>query len=336
MLQVDGMSQPETQAARSRHEIVVSIINYRTGAMTIDAVRSVLADRSVDDVHVVVVDNRSDDGSAEMIAEWIAAQDPPPPVTLIRSETNSGFSSGHNQGMAACSAEAYLVLNSDALLRPGALGRMLATLRESPQAGFIAPRLEHDDGEPQLSCFRFPNPIGEMLRMARLGPLTRLFRKHDQSLGFSPDPEEIGWASFACILVRGAMRDAIGPMDEGFFLYSEDTEYCWRARRAGWRVVHEPRARAVHLRGASGPAKSLRAARKRLPRYIYASRTRFFYLAYGRSGLLAANLLWYPGAAIGWARRRLAGHEGRLVADEEFDIWTNFLDPLGDDGRKGS
>jgi N-acetylglucosaminyl-diphospho-decaprenol L-rhamnosyltransferase len=126
------------------------------------------------------------------------------------------------------------------------------------------------------------------------------------------------------------MRDRIGPMDEGYFLYSEDIDYCWRARRAGFRVIHEPRARAVHFRGGSGPVKSLAAAKARLPAYFYASRSRLFYKLHGRGGLLAANLLWYLGAAIGWAKRRLKRERAGRVAHEETDIWINFLDPLGD------
>ena len=80
----------------------------------------------------------------------------------------------------------------------------------------------------------------------------------------APDPAEIGWASFACILLRGEMVSAIGPMDEGYFLYFEDAEYCLRARRAGWRVAYVPEARVVHFRGGSGPVKALARARTEL------------------------------------------------------------------------
>ncbi len=282
------------------------------------------------DVHIVVVDNASGDGSDDQIAAWIAEQSPAPPVSLIRSPTNSGYSGGHNQGMAARRAETYLILNSDALLRPGALETLLSAMRANSGAGFVAPRLEHEDGEPQRSCFRFPSPLGELLRAARTGALTALLRRFDLSLGVDPDPAEIEWASFACILVRGRMRDEIGPMDEGYFLYSEDTDYCWRARKAGWSIVFEPKARVVHLRGGSGPVKEMLRTRKRPPEYLYASRTRFLYRAYGRAGLLASNLLWHLGSAIGKAKRTLKGEAAGPVAGEPVDIWINFLDPLGD------
>lgn len=321
-------------APASSASLAVSIINYRTGALTIACVQSVLADLAdLPDGHaaeVVVVDNRSGDGSADEIAAWIAAQVPPVPVRLIRSATNSGFSGGHNQGIAAAPAAFHLVLNSDAVLRPGFFRAMLAAAEAAPQAGLFAPRIDYDDGGQQVSCFRFPSPMSELIRGAATGPVTQFLARWDVPLGMPPRAEDIGWASFACILLRNAMFAEVGPMDEGYFLYFEDTEYCWRARRAGWRIAYVPAARAVHFRGGSGPVKALARARKRLPAYFYASRTRFFYQAYGRAGLLAANLLWHLGRGIALLRRLFGKPVPGINAREAGDLWINALDPLGD------
>ena len=310
--------------------LVISIINFRTGDLTLNCVRSVLSDLGDIPARVIVVDNRSDDGSADRIADWIAAQEPPVPVTLVRSATNSGFSGGHNQGIAAVRAEFYLVLNSDALTRPGFFATMLEAARADPQAGIFAPRLEYEDGTQQISCFRFPGPASELIRGAATGPVTRVLARHDVPLAMPPAPDRIGWASFACILLRGAMIAAIGPMDEGYFLYFEDTEYCWRARRAGWRIVHVPEARAVHFRGGSAPVKALARQNKRLPAYYYASRTRFFHRAYGWHGLMAANALWCIGRGIAHLRRLFGKPVPPANRREGRDIWTNALTPLGD------
>jgi hypothetical protein len=148
-------------------------------------------------------------------------------------------------------------------------------------------------------------------------------------LGPDPDPEEIDWASFACILLNGAMVREIGPMDEGYFLYFEDAEYCLRARRAGWRVLRCPEAVAVHFRGGSGPVKSLAARKKRLPAYYYSSRTRFLYQAHGRAGLWAANILWVLGRGIAEMRRIIGRKEINFCEAEARDIWTNVRTPLG-------
>ena len=314
-------------------DITVSIVNYRTGALTIAAARSVLETCDHLDVHVVIVDNRSDDGSAEEISAWIDSLPNPARVTLIRSETNSGFSGGHNQGMAARPATAYLLLNSDALLRPGALQTLYAVLEADPRIGIVAPRLEYDDGKPQVSAFRFPSPQSELIRGANTGPITTLLKRWDLRLGIEPDPAAIGWVSSACVLLRGKMTAALGSMDEGFFLYSEDVEYCWRAQQAHWRVVYEPKARVVHFRGGSGPTKALDAARGRLPAYVYASRTRLFHLLYGYWGLLAANPLWTLGCSVLALRRMVGRPQARPATREARDIWIKFLDPLGDSHR---
>ncbi|WP_298976342.1 glycosyltransferase family 2 protein [uncultured Roseobacter sp.] len=311
------------------YDIVVSIINFRTADLTLQCVASVLADMGDINGHVVVVDNLSGDGSAEMIADWIAAQPDGTPVSLVLSETNSGFSGGHNQGIAAAEADFYLVLNSDAVLRPGFLGNILTAAKADPQAGFFAPRIEYDDGGVQDSCFRFPGPLSEFIRSARTGFVTRIFKTHEVSLGPDPDPAQIEWASFACILLRGEMVRALGPMDEGYFLYYEDVEYCLRAHRAGWRVAHVPQAVAVHFRGGSGPVKTLAKERARLPRYFYSSRTRFLYQAHGRSGLIAANLLWYAGRSIKHLTRLVGKRVAPMAASEGRDIWINAGNPLG-------
>lgn len=310
-------------------QIAISIINFRTAELTLNCVRSVLADIGELDAQIVVVDNASGDGSAEEIATWIATQPDGTPVRLVRSDTNSGFSGGHNQGMAAVAADYYLILNSDAVLRPGFLARILETARAHPEAGLIAPQIETSDGDIQVNCFRFHSPWSELIRGAGSAPITHLFRRHVVALDPPVAQEQIEWASFACILLRGKMVQQIGPMDEGYFLYFEDAEYCLRAHRAGWSIRQETGAVAVHFRGGSGPVKALEKARKRLPRYYYASRTRFLYQAHGRTGLLAANLLWIVGRTIARTRRLFGKAVPRAITSEAGDIWINALRPLG-------
>ena len=320
-------------------DIAVSIINYRTGAMTLDCVRSVLAAAAEETglrIDTVVIDNDSGDGSAEMIADWIEEQGVQDRVRLLRSATNSGFSGGHNQGIAATDSAFVLILNSDAALRPGFFGPLMAAARAHPEAGFFSPRLEEPDGTPQVGGFRFHSPFSELIRAAVSGPVTRLLQNHVVPLGPDPDPSQVGWVSFACVLLRRSMITAIGPMDEGFFLYFEDCEYSLRAARAGYGAILVPQARVVHIRGGSGPVTMLQGAGKRLPEYFYLSRSRYFYLAHGRAGLLAANLCWHLGRAIA-ALRPLTGRRiPSAAAHEARDIWTGFLSPLARSGRPGT
>lgn len=310
--------------------LVVSIINYKTADLTLQCVQSVLDDLDGTDGHVVVVDNRSEDGSVDKIQSWITDGNHADRVHLVVSTTNSGFSGGHNQGMGAMDAAYYLVLNSDAVLKPGFIRNILEVADAHPKHGLFAPRIDYDDGDQQISCFRFPSPASELIRGAESRPVTRLFENRVVPLDMPPDPDQIDWASFACILVRAGVKKDVGPMDEGYFLYFEDVEYCWRARLAGWRVLYVPQARAIHFRGGSGPVKSLAKAKKRLPAYYYASRTRLLFQMYGTGGLLLANLTWIFGRAIA-VMRVLAGKKIPPSNKQEYqDIWTNFFAPLGD------
>jgi N-acetylglucosaminyl-diphospho-decaprenol L-rhamnosyltransferase len=308
--------------------LAISIINYRTAEMTMDCVKSVLDDINDLDVKIVIVDNFSDDGSVEKIANWIAGLAADTPVQLVCSPTNSGFSGGHNQGMDAIGADYYLVLNSDTHLHPGCLAAIMATAAAHPKAGFIAPQLEDEDGVIQESCFRFPSMGSEFIRGANTGVVTKILASKTIPLGTDPDPKKIEWASFACILLSGEMRREIGPMDDDYFLYFEDAEYCLRGGRAGWSIKRCPQARVVHYRGGSAPVKALTKARARLPAYFYKSRTRFFCQAYGHAGLWAANLMWGAGRLIALSRRAFGRKGDNSKAAEGRDIWTNASQPL--------
>lgn len=316
----------------TRCRIAVSIINYRTADMTLGCVGTVLADlaRHPDlAARVVVIDNASGDGSADGIAEWIAATATPVPVSLVRSATNSGFSGGHNQGFAAVRADYYLILNSDAELRPGFFAALRAAIDADPDAGLFAPRLEAPSGEMQNTALRFHNPVSEFIRGINIGRVTRRLAHRDLFLGPDPDPDQVEWVSFAAVLLNGRMIADIGPMDEGYFLYFEDAEYCLRARRAGWRIRLVPEARASHAEGGSGDVIPAHRARARLPAYYYASRTRFLYQAHGRGGLLAANLLWTVGRWLTGIRILTGRAVYPSARGEHRDIWTNFRNPLG-------
>jgi len=310
------------------HKIAISIINFRTAELTIQCVGSVLRDMDGIDAKIVIVDNHSADGSVETLGNWIEAQNDQR-IMLVCSPMNRGFSSGHNQGLSACEAELYLVLNSDAILRPGFLKSIISAADAAPDAGLIAPLLSYEDGSLQTSCFRFHTPFSELIRSARTGFITRILKKYDVSLGSDPAPADIQWASFACILLRAKMTKEIGPMDEGYFLYFEDAEYCLRAKRAGWSIRQDRQATAIHHRGGSGPVKALTKSGKRLPAYFYSSRSRFLYQAHGRIGVLTANLCWHAGRGLATLRYLIGKPTAPMNEFEHRDIWINAFNPLG-------
>ncbi len=309
-------------------QLAVSIINYRTPDMTIASAKSALAALEGHEGRVIIVDNASGDGSVEALEAWIEST-ADPRVSLVASDHNGGFSAGHNLGIeAAPEADYYLVLNSDALLHDGFFAPLLAAAQANPKAGLIAPQLEWEDGVIQQNCFRFHSPTSEFIRAAESGPVTKLFKNRVVALDLPHDPAQIEWASFACILLRASMVQDIGLMDEGYFLYFEDSEYSLRAQRAGWHVVQEPAARAIHFRGGSGPVKELAAAKKRMPDYYWRSRTRFFRQAHGPFGPLLANFAWIAGRGVACLRVLTGRSIPPSNAAEWTDIWTNLSSPL--------
>lgn len=322
----------DQQVAPVSHDVVISIINYRTPEITLRCVRSVLHDllRTPElDGQVVVVDNDSGDRSVERLSAGFAAFEAGDRVTLVCSSSNSGFAGGHNQAMREHEAEFYLILNSDAELRPGCLRALLDAASARPDAGLLAPRLEWEDGTTQISAFRFPTVWSEVIRGAGTRQVTSILSRFDVPLGLSPDPASVEWVSFAAVLLRAEMVHSVGLMDEGYFLYFEDIDYCWRARQDGWPIALVPRARVTHHRSGSGPVART-SGHDRLPAYYYAARSRFFGKKLGRGGPLAANLGWLFGRLAASSRPLLGRRIPAAYRAEVRDIWTNCLTPFGD------
>ncbi len=309
----------------------VVVINYKSAGLIRDCLASIAPDLDALDARVAVVDNFSNDGSADEIERWLGEDEPwKRRVTLIRSRTNSGFSGGNNQGIAALDARFYLLLNSDTVVRPGVLPALLGAAARDPGAGIVAPRLEDPDGTAQISCFRFHSPLSEFLAAAQTGPLDALLAFAVVPMPVADRAMDCPWVSFACVLLRREALDAAGPMDEGYFMYFEDADYCARVRRAGFRIAYEPAARVVHLRGGTAPVKALMKARKRPPAYYYAARTRYFRKWHGPLGPVAANLMWSAGRGVARLRSLFGKPAPALCEDQGKDQWINWRDPLGD------
>jgi GT2 family glycosyltransferase len=303
-----------------RHRVAAIVLNYRTPALSASCARSALASLDPERDVTIVVDNASGDDSLEILRRDFAGSSRPE-VRVIETARNGGFAFGNNEGIRAVEADAYLLLNSDTVVRAGAVDLLFRFLEQQPRAGLVGPRLEWETGEAQQSGFRFHRPVTELIAGSATGPIQRLFARWDVPLPVSAEERRVEWVSFAAVMIRAEVIRAIGGLDEGYFMYFEDADYCRAATRAGFEVWQEPRARVVHLRGKSSPVKSLQAARKQLPRYYYASRARYFRKNFGASGLLAANLLWSAGRAVSWLRETFGTKEPHTVAHQLRDNW---------------
>jgi len=313
--------------APSDVDLSIVLVNYRTPNLAIDCLGTVLPELAEINARVIIVDNNSGDGSYDIIQEWLRKNDTDNKNCLIKSQINIGFSSGNNIGIKALKARYYLLLNSDTLVRPGVIKMMLEAIVASPDTGIVSPRLEWMDEAGQVSCFRFPGLVSEFCRAAQTGWLDRLFNKYIVALPLQSKLSKPQWTSFACVLIKDEVFQQIGLMDEKYFMYFEDIEFCYRARNAGWDIINFPDARVVHLRGGSSPVKENTINRKRLPSYYYESRTLFYYQTYGWPGLTFANILWEAGRLISKSRQILGRADKAAIEYQWLDIWINWLNP---------
>jgi hypothetical protein len=297
--------------------------------MLIDCLETLVPQVRALGAKIALVDNASPDDSVPKLQRWIEENGASDCIDLIESPANGGFAAGNNVGIESCHARLYLLLNSDTLLREGALEAMVKAIDAEPGVGMLSPRLEWPDATSQESCFRYHTPISELIDSASTGPITRLLVRYDVPQRVSDTRSFPEWTSFACVMIRREVLEQVGLLDDGFFMYFEDVEFSSRARHAGYAIMHDPRARVVHLRGGSSPVKSHTKLRKRLPRYFYESRTRYFYKLYGHAGLLAANLLWTLGWTISLLRSALQKRYQSPACKAQWrDIWINFWTPM--------
>jgi len=250
----------------SLSDISIVIVNYNTINLLRDCLVSLMQieGRSCE---TIVVDNASVDGSAEMVEKEF------PSVVLLRNQQNSGFSKANNQGMRRAKGKCILLLNSDTVVRPGAIAAMAEFLISHATVGAVTCRLLNADGTIQASISNRPGPVllfFRLLGVSRLISGDRARRWLSRTAGFflgktirsylAPystrnSPVEVENISGACLMLRREAVEQIGFLDEGFFMYFEDMDYCLRLQNAGWKMYYLPQGEIIHLVGRSSGSR---------------------------------------------------------------------------------
>jgi GT2 family glycosyltransferase len=214
----------------------IVIVSYNARADLERCLASLVEHRPAVDHEVVVVDNAStDDTVAALRSRW-------PGIRLIEAGGNLGFSKANNLGIANTFGELVLLLNGDTVVPAGALDALVAALDGRPDVAVVGPRLVDAQGRAELSFGRMISPFNELRQQLRSrGNVERLTSRE----------REVDWVSGACLLVRRADADAVGRLDERFFMYTEDVDFCAAIRARGRRILFTPRVQVVHLRGRS-------------------------------------------------------------------------------------
>lgn len=289
--------------------VLIVVVNYRSAGLAIDCLRSLEPEVAASPgARAVVVENASGDDSADRLAAAIAENGWSSWASLAVAPRNGGFAAGNNVAIAPALAAPvpprYVwLLNPDTVARPGALAGLVRFLEARPEVGLAGSRLEDPDATPQRSAFRFPSILGELEGALRFGPATRLLGRHAYAPPV-PDREcPVDWVAGASLLVRREVFGAVGLLDEGYFLYFEEVDFCLKAARAGWPCWYVPSSRVVHLVGRSSGVTNPGDANRRRPRYWFEARRRFFLANHGRAKTLAADLTHAAGFAAYRLRR---------------------------------
>ncbi len=234
---------------------------------------------------VIVVDNASTDGSAALLRERY------PQVRLIENAANVGFAAAVNQAARTAQGRYLFLLNPDATVLGKAIDTLCAFLDQHPEAGIGAPRVLDEQGQLQHNAYRFPT-LTSSLRLALSHTPLRLLLRRPRRAGYdltSDQPQGVEAVAGCALAIPSALWRQLGGLDEGFFLYGEDTDLCWRAWRDGRQVVYMPAAAVIHAGGGSTQTTSDTLLRHKQGAHMLRSRYYFLKKTQGRR---AADLFW--------------------------------------------
>jgi N-acetylglucosaminyl-diphospho-decaprenol L-rhamnosyltransferase len=266
-------------------DLSVIIVSWNTSGLLEDCLASLYAGGGLDNIHadVWVVDNASTDNSVAMVKSKF------PQVKLIETGSNLGFAGANNRALAEAMGRHVLLLNSDTIVASNAFGQLVVILEKHPEVAVIGPMLRNGDGTLQASWARFPNVRSELVGQPDRSQSPHAIEKLEES-GAGLAPFVCDYVSGACFLVRGDLARKHGYLDEGFFMYFEETEWCHRLKKHGHKTLFVPEVSVVHLGGQSSKIVPL-ATRTR----FYRSSVRFYKMVYG-------PIMGFPAIFVAWVR----------------------------------
>jgi hypothetical protein len=272
----------------TKPDLSIIIVSWNVRELLQNCLCSVLAETNLA-LQVIVVDSASTDGSPEMIAEQF------PQVQLVLCQENVGFPGGNNLGLERANGRYVLLLNPDTIVHDDALSKMVSFLEQNPQVGVVGPQLLNEDGSVQSSRRRFPTLRTAFFESTWLQPYAPQAVLDDYFVRDVGDgePAVVEWVMGACLMTRQEVVIQVGGLDEAYFMYSEELDYCRRIHEAGWQVVYYPQARVTHLSGKSSEQAVTQ-------RHINFNRAKLRYFRKYHGRLAASVLRIFLLASYGW------------------------------------
>lgn len=299
-------------------QVLVVIVNFKTADLVAACLKSLAEEHlQTPQLRVVVVDNPGDDDSATQLDATVSANGWREWVEVLPMPRNGGFAYGVNAGVqtgltAAAPPDAFLLLNPDTYIHPGAIAALVDFLATNPSTGIAGSRLEDADGTVQHSRFRFPSIASTLDEALKLGIVSRLLRHRVTCPPLTDAPHETDWLAGASMLIRREVFEQVGPFDEGYFLYFEELDFSRRARDLGISSWYVPQSRVVHLVGQSTGVTVRDRRPNRIPAYWFESRSRYYRKHHTRLYKIATDLTFVVGR-IGYQLLRVvrgrADHE---------------------------
>ncbi len=276
--------------------VLIVIVNYRSAGLAVDCLRSLEPEIvGYPAAKVVVVENASGDDSAEQLRRAIDLEGWGGWASLVVAPRNGGFAAGNNVAIAPALGsdsppDLVWLLNPDTIVRPGALRELVGFLDRRPDVGLAGSRLECLDATPQRSAFHFPTVLGELEGGLKLRLVSKVLTRHVAAPPIPTAESPVEWVAGASLMVRREVFEAVGLLDEGYFMYFEEVDFCLKALRSGWPCWYVPTSRVVHLVGQSSGMTNMDSLRKRRPRYWFDARRRFFVNNHGWPRAIAADV----------------------------------------------
>jgi GT2 family glycosyltransferase len=229
-------------------DVSILIVNWNTKRLLSDCLKSVYENAGDVEYEVIVVDNASTDGSQEMIKRDFRQ------VVLMENQDNRGFAAANNQGMAVAKGRYVLLLNSDTVVLKNAIANTVAFADAHPRAGVVGCRVLNPDRTLQPTCFMYPSILNMLLSSTYLYKLfsrSRFFGREQMTWWDRDDVREVDVVTGCFMLVRREAIEQVGLLDEQFFMYGEETDWCYRFRKSGWAMMFTPEAEIIHYGGQS-------------------------------------------------------------------------------------
>ena len=288
-------------------QVAVVIVTYKTAQLAIDCLRSIDTERHHPDlaIAVTVVDNSSEDYDDIKQAiqtngwsDWVQVACPP---------KNGGFAYGNNYGVklaSAVQAPDYIhLLNPDTVVREGAMASLVQFLEAHLEIGIAGSSFENLDGSDWPIAFRFPTILSEIEEGLQFGLVSKFLAPWVVARTMGKSPERVDWVPGASMMIRRSVFDAVGGLDDHYFLYFEETDFCLRAKRLGFQTWYVPASRVMHIAGQSTKVTERQTEARRLPPYWFESRRRFFVQSYGLPYAVLADFCAVLARTLGTLKR---------------------------------